>query len=275
MTVAEALRLAAMKLSDTSDTARLDAELLMAHALGTDRSSMLLRSMSDPEPAAFSGLVERRMRHEPVAYILGEQEFFGRRFLVAPGVLIPRSDSETVVEAASSVAPSDGRMLDLGTGSGALLLTLLAEKSGLEGVGIDASFDALQVAAANAAQLGLADRAKLLKRDWAAPGWADDLGAFELVIANPPYVETDAELALDVRRFEPAGALFAGEDGLDDYKIIIPMLDRLLSSGGVAVLEIGWNQADLVGKIAEKSGFSSELRYDLSGRPRALVLRQK
>lgn len=273
MKVGAALRDAATRLAATSDTPRLDAELLMAHALGTDRSQMLLRHMADEAPAAFAGLVERRLRHEPVAYITGEAEFYGRRFIVNPAVLIPRSDSECVVEAALECAPGEGRVLDLGTGSGALLLTVLAERAGLSGVGIDASLGALAVAAANAAKLGVARRARLLRADWGEAGWADELGRFELVIANPPYVEEQAELEPQVRDFEPSEALFAGPDGIDDYRLIVPQLRQLLTESGCAVLEIGARQADAVAQMAESNGFSAELRRDLAARPRALVLR--
>jgi len=272
MTVAEAIREAAQRLSQTSDTARLDAELLMAHALGTKRSDMLLRSMAEPAPANFARLVERRAEHEPVAYILSEAEFFGRSFLVNPGVLIPRSDSECVVEAALDRAPQAGRVLDLGTGSGALLLTILAERPGLEGVGIDASLAALPVAAANAARLGLAERVHIMRGDWHEQGWADDLGQFDLIIANPPYVETSANLEPDVRAYEPLSALFAGQEGLDDYRVIIPQLGKLLLPGGVAALEIGHQQAQPVSAIVRESGFSVEVRHDLGGRDRALIL---
>ncbi|WFL78895.1 peptide chain release factor N(5)-glutamine methyltransferase [Altererythrobacter arenosus] len=273
MTVAEAIRDAAQRLSHTSDTARLDAELLMARVLGTGRSEMLLRSMADPAPAGFAELVDRRAAHEPIAYILGQAEFYGRSFLVNPGVLIPRGDSESVVEAALAHAPGAGRVLDLGTGSGALLLTILAERPGLTGVGIDASLAALPVAAANAARLGLAERARMLRGDWRQSGWADDIGRFELVIANPPYVETSAELDPDVRDFEPTSALFSGEEGLDDYRAIIPQLGKLISPGGVAVLEIGRDQGDSVAQIAHDSGFSTTLVRDLAHRPRGLILR--
>ena len=189
-------------------------------------------------------------------------------------MLIPRGDSETVIEAALESAQHEGRVLDLGTGSGALLLTVLAERPGLEGVGIDASFDALQVAALNAAKLGVASRARMLRRDWREAGWNDDLGQFDLVIANPPYVESNAGLEPDVREFEPASALFAGLEGLDDYRTIIPQLPGLLSESGVTVLEIGADQGEKVAEIAQNAGFSAELRRDLAGRPRALVLNQ-
>lgn len=272
MKVSEALREATQRLSETSDTERLDAELLMAHALGVSRSDMLLKHSRDPAPEGYAALVERRAAHEPIAYILGEAEFYGRSFIVNPAVLIPRGDSESVVEAALEAALSKGRVLDLGTGSGALLLTVLAERPGLDGVGIDASLGALAVAAANAARLGLAERAQMLFRDWREQGWADELGRFDLVIANPPYVETTARLDPDVRDFEPASALFAGHDGLDDYRVIIPQLRQLLTDSGVAVLEIGAGQAAAVSQIAESQGFTVTVRQDLGERDRALIL---
>jgi release factor glutamine methyltransferase len=272
-TVAEALREAAARLAATFDTARLDAELLMAHGLGVSRSEMLLRHMGEPAAGSFAGLVARRSAHEPVAYILGRKEFFGREFLVAPGVLIPRMDSETTVVAALEAAPAPRRVLDCGVGSGALLLTVLGERHAAEGIGVDRSMQALMIASANATLLGAAARATLLRRDWSEPGWADDLGRFDLVLANPPYVEDDAPIAPDVRRWEPEGALFAGPDGLGAYRVLVPQLPGLLDNGGVAVLEIGAAQAGQVTEIAAAAGFACELRRDLGGRPRALVLR--
>ncbi len=271
--VATALRAAAARLSATSDTARLDAEYLMAHALGVSRSDMLLKHQHDAVPDLFEACVARRLAHEPLAYITGEQEFFGRSFLVTPDVLIPRSDSEQVVEAALAVMPDGARVLDCGTGSGALLLTLLAERAQARGVGIDASPGALAVAAANAARLGVSDRARMVRADWHEAGWASELGSFDLVIANPPYVEADAPLDASVRDYEPASALFAGTEGLDDYRALVPQLSTLLLPGGIAVLEIGATQAEAVGAIAEASGAESQVERDLAGRPRAMILR--
>ncbi|MDN3647126.1 peptide chain release factor N(5)-glutamine methyltransferase [Pontixanthobacter aestiaquae] len=273
MTVAVALRDAAKLLAETSGTARLDAELLMAEALDMSRSDMLLRAGDLEVPPHFERLVERRQRHEPIAHILGHQEFYGREFLVTPDVLIPRGDSETIVDAALSHCPDDARILDLGTGSGALLLTLLAEKPNASGTGIDASLGAMAVAASNAARLGVSDRVHILHRNWSEAGWRDGLGQFDLIVANPPYVEEDADLEPDVRDYEPARALFAGKDGLDDYRIIIPQLRALLAKTGIAVLEVGHTQAAAVTEIASKEGFSVELHHDLAHRPRALLLR--
>ncbi|OJW71785.1 MAG: protein-(glutamine-N5) methyltransferase, release factor-specific [Sphingomonadales bacterium 63-6] len=272
-TIAQAIREAAQRLEATSDTARLDAEVLMAHALGVSRSDLLLRHMRDEALASFATLVERRAGQEPVAYITGHQEFYGRDFLVTPDVLIPRGDSETIVEAALSACVAPARVLDCGVGSGALLLSVLAERPEAEGVGIDRSAGALAVAAANAERLGLSHRARMEQRDWTQPGWAEAMGRFDCILANPPYVESEAELAPSVREFEPSGALFAGPDGLDDYHVLVPQLPKLLSRDGIAVLEIGWTQAEAVRQMAESAGFSATVHNDLAGRARALLLR--
>lgn len=272
MTVGEAIRAAAERLAPASDTARLDAELLMAHALRVSRSEMLLKAMRDPAPEGFAALVERRMGHEPVAYITGEAEFYGLRLAVTPATLIPRGDSETLVEAALELKPDAQRVLDLGTGSGALLLAVLTTCGKAQGVGLDRSEAALDVARGNAGTLGLRPQARFVAGDWHATGWADGLGTFDLVLCNPPYVEADAVLDRQVQAFEPASALFAGSEGLDDYLVLIPQLRALMNPGAVAILEIGANQADAVSAIAADAGFTTTLRRDLAGRARALVL---
>lgn len=272
-TVAEAIRAATDRLGEGTDTARLDAELLMAEALDCSRSELFLRHMHDPAPESYAALVERRAAHEPVAYIRGYQEFFGLGFRVTPDVLIPRGDSEVLVEAALASRPDARRVLDLGTGSGALLLALLSELPAAEGLGIDRSIAALTVATANARALGLAERARLESGDWTLPGWAEGLGKFDVILANPPYVEDHAELAPTVREHEPAGALFAGPEGLDDYRVLIPQLPALLAPNGVALVEIGSTQADAVTAIAREAGFDVRLHHDLGNRPRALELK--
>lgn len=271
--VGEALREAARRLGTVTDTARLDAEVLMAEALGISRSDMLLRRMADSAPDAFEALVARRLLHEPVAQIRGRKEFYGRDFRVCPDVLIPRADSEATVAAALECCPPDARFLDCGTGSGALLLTLLAELPGASGIGVDRSAAALAVAADNSARLGLADRAEMRLADWHDAHWRDGLGTFDCVIANPPYVETTVDLPPSVRDYEPAEALYAGPEGLDDYRALMPQLPPLLTEQGAAVLEIGSTQADAVAQIAANAGFRSELRHDLGGRARVLILR--
>lgn len=274
MNVADALREAAARLEATSDTARLDAELLMAHVLGVSRSDMLLRRLGDAAPQEFPALVDRRARHEPVAYITGSQEFYGLDLAVSPAALIPRADSETVIEAARKACAEHAptRILDLGTGSGALLLAALSIWPEAEGVGVDNSEDALSIARTNAARLGCGARSRFIQRDWRQSGWSADLGRFDLILANPPYVEADAPLEPSVRDYEPAGALFAGPEGLDDYLVLIPQLSGLLAGGGVAVFEIGATQAEAVAAIAQPQDFTVSRHQDLAGRTRALAM---
>ena len=272
MTAGEAIRAAAEQLAAVSDTARLDAEVLMAHAFGVSRSDLLLRHMRDPEPGSFAALVLRRAASEPVAYIVGNQDFFGLSLAVSPAVLIPRGDSEVLVEAALAARPDALRVLDCGTGSGALLLAVLANLPAATGLGTDRSSDALQVARRNADVLGFGERAEMRLADWDQPGWSDGLGQFDLILANPPYVEDEAELDPSVRAFEPAGALFAGAEGLDAYRALIPQLPGLLHPQGVALIEIGYTQAEPVAAIARTAGFESRLHQDLGGRPRVLEL---
>ena len=274
-TVGGAIREAAERLAASSDTARLDAELLMAHALGVTRSDLLLRHMRDPEPTRFAALVTRRAGHEPVAHILGRQEFYGLDLKVTRDTLIPRGDSETLVEAARdwfATRPSPARILDLGTGTGALLLAALSLWPEAKGVAMDASEAALAVARENAAALGMGERAVLHHASWREEGWTQPLGRFDLVLCNPPYVEDKADLAPSVRDHEPAAALFAGPEGLDDYRILIPALRGLTSERGAAILEIGASQAQAVERLAAAAGFAAALHRDLAGRPRGLFL---
>ncbi|WP_260600393.1 peptide chain release factor N(5)-glutamine methyltransferase [Sphingomonas endolithica] len=264
-----ALNQAAASLAAVSDTPRLDAELLMAHALGVSREQLLLNQLDAPTPPAFAALLARRLRHEPIAYITGSRAFWTIELQVGPGVLIPRPDSETLIETAiahfASRAP--GAILDLGTGPGTLLLAALAEWPAARGLGIDASPPALGYARRNAAALGMADRAHFQGGDWAAG--VD--GRFDLILANPPYIGTSEPLPRDVAEHEPSAALYAGADGLDDYRTLIPQLRPLLAPGGAAILEIGSTQADAVTALLEAQGFAVALARDLAGHPRALI----
>lgn len=268
--VRAALSIAARALAAVSDTPRLDAELLMAQALGRTREQLLLAHLDDPEPAAFAALIARRLAHEPIAYITGTRAFWTIELQVGPGVLVPRPDSETLIEAAiDHFGPSaPGRILDLGTGPGTLLLAALSHWPGATGLGVDASPVALDYARRNAQALGFADRARFQNGDWAA-GVAE---RFDLVLANPPYIGTSEALPRDVAEHEPGEALFAGADGLDDYRRIVPDLARLLNPGGIAVLEIGATQADAVAALVASAGFQAGLRRDLGGRPRVITV---
>ncbi len=268
--VRAALADATLRLNATSDSARLDAELLMAHALGQSREAMLLGSLDAAVPAAFAGLIARRLTHEPLAYITGTRDFWTISLAVMPDVLIPRPDSETLVEAAAAHfgARVPATIFDLGTGSGALLLAALAQWPAATGLGVDASPAALAVAAANAARLGMAARARFALGDWGR-GVAE---RFDLILCNPPYVEDGAALAPDVAQFEPATALFAGHDGLAEYRRLLPQLGALLIPGGVIALEIGSHQAEVVRLFAEDEGFSVKVVRDLAGLDRCLAL---
>jgi release factor glutamine methyltransferase len=252
-----------------SDTARLDAELLLAHALGISRERMLLTLADQPVPATFAALVERRSRHEPVAYITGTRAFWTIDLHVAPGVLIPRPDSETLIEAAvDHFAGTSGprTILDLGTGSGALLLAALDQWPGATGVGIDASPAALAVARGNAERIA-PGRARIAEGGWHGTG-----EAFDLVLCNPPYVADDAALAPEVARFEPASALYAGRDGLDDYRRIAALLPAQIAPGGLACIEIGATQRDAASMLFAAQGLAVAYREDLAGRDRCLVV---
>ncbi len=277
-TVGERLRHAseayAERLTGEAGGARFDVELLMAAALGTDRSGLLLRHMRAPAPDAFEPLFARLMCDEPVAYILGSAEFYGLTFEVGPDVLIPRADSETAIEAARAAFATTppARVLDCGTGSGALLLTALHLFPEALGVAIDRSAPALAIATTNAERLGLAGRARFHHRDWEQTGWSQDLGGpFDLVLANPPYIEDAAELDVSVRGHEPHGALFAGPDGLDAYRILIPQLPELLCENGIALVEIGYRQAEAVTELGEACRLDAKLHRDLAGRPRIVA----
>ena len=270
MTLREAIRRAAGQLSAVSDTARLDAELLAAHCLGVSREALLLGHLEDAEPPHFADYIDRRLDHEPVAYITGRVDFWSLSLQIGPSVLIPRGDSETLIEAAlaACAATPPTEILDLGTGSGALLLAALSEWPAAQGLGVDQSADALAIARKNALATGLSDRARFCQGDWGA----GLTGPFNLILCNPPYIATGFPLDRQVAAFEPASALYAGEQGLDDYRRIAPQIAQLLDRKGVACVEIGFDQAASVGALFAEQGLSVDLRRDLGGRDRCLVL---
>ncbi len=272
MTARDAIAAAAERLTAVTDTPRLDAELLMAHARGVDRNALLLRHLSDPVPTAFAALIARRLAREPLAYITGTRDFWTISLHVSPAVLIPRPDSETLIEAAivhfKGGAPET--ILDLGTGSGALLLAALSEWPGATGVGVDVSDEALVMAQRNANALHFSERAKFLKGDW-TEGLT---GPFDLILCNPPYVETDARLTPEVMN-EPHQALFAGADGLDDYRRLAPQIASLLTPNGCAAVEIGATQASRAGALFADAGLSVAVLQDLGRRDRCLLLTRR
>lgn len=250
-----------------SETPRLDAELLMAHAMGTSREMLLLHRLDDPPPPGFAALADRRAACEPVAYITGSRAFWTIELAVESGVLIPRADSETLIASAIAHFGDDapGRILDLGTGPGTLLLAALAEWPGATGLGVDVSAKALALARRNADALGLAGRASFAEGDWASGIDA----RFDLILCNPPYIAVGEAIGAEVAH-EPAEALFAGADGLDAYRVIVPALPQLIASGGCACLEIGWTQAEAVTALVTDAGLRATVRRDLAGRPRCI-----
>ena len=260
------------------ENAELDARVLIAYVLGVEAEMLFARP--DMKIAAEAELrletyVQWRLVGKPIARILGVKEFWSRTFALGPGTLVPRPETETLVEAAIASMPDRNasiRLLDLGVGSGVLLAAILLELPCAFGVGVDRSREALAVARANLESLGVGARAALVCGDWGTA-----LGrTFDLVVANPPYVPTAAiaTLSPEVRNHDPLFALDGGADGLDAYRAIASDLPRLLAPGGVAILELGDGQEAAVVRLARKAGLivNGAARRDLSGRPRALVL---
>lgn len=270
--ISRALGRATEELSKTSDTPRLDAEVLMAAALEITRDRLLLSNPNGQAPDAFYEFLERRVKGEPVAYITGHRAFWTIDLAVGPGALVPRADSETlIVVAVEYFAGSAGpnRILDLGTGPGTLLLAALDEWPKAIGLGIDSSEAALYYAKRNAERLGMSDRAAFRQGDWAEGIEAN----FDLILCNPPYVADKAETGPGVREFEPPEALFAGPEGLDEYRRLAPQIGSLLAPGGLATIEIGFDQAESVAAIFKDAGLAPTMAHDLGGRPRALIIR--
>ncbi len=264
-----AARLAAAGIAD----ARREARIILAAAAQVDAAGLLL--LTEIEAAKAEPMVVRRVRREPMAYILGHKEFWGLTFAVSPATLIPRPDSETIIEAALAAVPKrDGvqHILDLGTGTGCLLLAALSEFKNAFGIGVDISQHAASLAAANARNLGLATRSAFVVSDWT--GALTDV-KFDLVLANPPYI-AGADLAglmPEVGQYEPASALCGGPDGLAAFRAIIAALPELLSDSGLALLELGTGQAKQVADLAKAAGFQTDFRRDITNMPRVLLIR--
>ena len=258
------------------ESPRSEARLLLAHAMGASQEDIISGRVGPDDTALvrFEAALLRRSRREPFAYIVGRREFYSRDLVIGPGALIPRPESETLVEEALRAFPDRDEnlnVLDLGTGSGCLLLTFLAERPNANGLGIDASEGALTWASRNATNLSLSDRARFQLGDW-GQSLAE---RFDVVFVNPPYVRTCdiPTLAPEVGVHEPASALDGGADGLDAYRCIAPELGGLLSPRGRAFVEIGEGQADLVTAIFQDSGLTVEGTVaDLARIHRCLVM---
>ena len=270
---------ARLKIAAT-DSADLDARLLTGHALGLDLTGLILaaqRQLTPDESARLAEFARRRLAGEPVARIVGEKEFWGLPLQLSSATLVPRPDTETVVELALELVRAGGnpdrplRIADLGTGSGAILLALLSELPAAQGFGTDISQAALQTARANAARAGLSDRATFIACDYAS-GLA---GPFDLIVSNPPYIRSaDIDgLATEVRNHDPPAALDGGPDGLDAYRALIPQAAGLLAPGAALVVEAGEGQSAQIQALMTAAGLMPEIapKADLAGIPRAVA----
>lgn len=252
------------------DTAMGDARALLAHAAGIapDRLTLQLPEPADPSVAElFDTMIARRVQREPVSHLVGFRLFWGRRFAVSPAVLDPRPETEELVAAALS--RPFARVLDLGTGSGCILLTLLAERTAAQGIGVDLSEDALAVARQNAETLGVKTRVDLLQGSWFAPVG----GLFDLIVSNPPYIAASemGGLSPEVRLHEPRLALTDEADGLTHYRTIAAQSPAYLRTGGRLLLEIGPTQGHAVAGFVAQAGFAQvEILKDMDGRDRVI-----
>jgi release factor glutamine methyltransferase len=262
------------------ESAEIDARILTGHALGLDLTGLISaaqRLITPDESARLEEFARRRLAGEPVARIIGEKEFWGLPLQLSSATLVPRPDTETVVELALELLRAGGnlnrplRVADLGTGSGAILLALLSELPAAQGFGTDISEGALQTAGANAARAGLLDRAAFIACDYAS----GLTGPFDLIVSNPPYIRSaDVDgLAAEVRNHDPLAALDGGTDGLDAYRALIPQAARLLAPGGPLVVEAGQGQSGPIQALMAAAGLTpvAAPKADLAGIPRAVA----
>ncbi|BCW87943.1 Release factor glutamine methyltransferase [Alphaproteobacteria bacterium SO-S41] len=258
------------------ESPRREARLLLAHVLGLEASDLALegeREVDAEVAGAFRTALARRAAHEPFAYIAGRRAFWSFDLEVTPATLIPRPDTETLVETALKLAGHPAaplEILDLGTGSGAILIALLAELPNATGFGVDVSEPALAIARRNALRSGVAARARFARSSW----WSHVSGSFDLVVSNPPYIPTAeiAALDADVRDHEPRLALDGGPDGLAAYRAIASVAVSRLSPGGALIVEVGQGQAEDVARMFMASGFAAtEIAADLAGIPRVVA----
>jgi release factor glutamine methyltransferase len=283
-TVQTARRALAAKLTTQAiESAELDARLLVGAALDLDLTGLIAvaaRPITEDEAFRLDRFMRRRLAGEPVARILGFKEFWGLPMHLSPATLVPRPDTETVVELALEIWRGEPyrnpqpRIADIATGSGAILLALLSEMPEAEGVGTDISPAALHTASSNAVRLGFASRAAFVACNYAAAL----LGAFDLMVSNPPYIRSAeiAELASEVRDYDPLGALDGGADGLDAYRALIPQAARLLAPGGTLIVEAGIGQSGQIRGLMAAAGLTAERppKADLAGIPRAVAGRK-
>jgi release factor glutamine methyltransferase len=254
---------------------RTEAEILLAHVLGISRTDLIIhpkRILEDHEIREFRSLIDRRIKKEPVAYIVGTKEFFGRSFQVNPHVLIPRPETEALVDLSLTAAPQGGAVMEIGVGSGAVIVSLLCERKDLIGYGNDISIDAIKVALVNARYHGVADRLHLFVGDL----FGSVKAMFPLIVANPPYVALSEAGSLqdDVVLHEPGSALFGGKDGLDIVKEIIGGILSHLARGGMLIMEVGHGHKEAIETLVEgrKELLLKKWEEDLAGIPRVAII---
>ncbi|MAU41339.1 MAG: protein-(glutamine-N5) methyltransferase, release factor-specific [Kordiimonas sp.] len=274
-TADQLLRSGAKRLDDAGIMPpRLDSSILLAHAMGIERQELLFSPTTDVGAAQaelFETYIIQRLKRMPISHILGEREFWSLPFKVTADTLAPRPDSETLVEAALEFAEqyhslsAPLRILDLGTGTGCLLLALLSECENAQGVGVEKSKAALAVAAENARNLGLEERTKFIEADFMADmSWGQE---FDIIVCNPPYIALDDRARLDpeVRDFEPDMALYGGEDGLSYYRSLGPVLSRCLGPQGRTFLEVGIGQSGpVMGMMTQAGAENIDVHQDLA-----------
>lgn len=261
-----------------AESPALDVRVLLAHALGVEGGELIAlsdKAVPGDVRVRFKALLKRRATGEPVARILGKKEFWSREFLLTPATLVPRPETETLVEAALEAKPDKNsalRILDLGTGSGILIAALLLEYPKAFGVGVERDAEAAGTARSNLAGLGVAHRARIVCGDWASA----IVTQFDLVVSNPPYIASGdiGRLPVEVRLHDPLQALDGGRDGLESYRAIVAELPRLLAVNGMAILELGAGQEPAVADLARHAQLTvnGPARCDLSGHPRALIV---
>lgn len=281
MTIAEALEWAVRRLQEASDSPRLDAEVLLAHALGTARSHLYAWPERELDAAAAQraeALIGRRAEGVPVAYLTGRQEFWSLPLEVNEATLIPRPETELLVELALARLPAAApcTVLDLGTGTGAIALALASERPDLDVAATDLAVATLELAKENAQALDLSERVSFFQGDL-LDALPDAWRSLDMLVSNPPYIGTSerGQLMRDVRDFEPEGALFSGEDGLDILRRLIPASLDLLKPGAYLLLEIGYRQGSAVTGLLKDAGFEEiAILPDLAGRDRVARARR-
>lgn len=266
------------------DTPDLDARILVLHATGLKREDLIMHgdfSVTDEQAQNIQEFETRRLAGEPVSRILGSREFFGMDFQLSEQTLDPRPDTEILVETVLNNIPAHDkalRILDLGTGTGCIVLSLLASLPNAKAVAVDISEDAVATAQQNAKELGLSERCDIRVLDWKEQDVVKELGQFDILVSNPPYIRTlDIEtLSLEVKGFDPYAALDGGTDGLDCYREIADILPDLLKEDGICAVEIGWDQAEDVKKILHDAGFTQQIvEKDLAGHDRCIFSTKK